>query len=355
MDLPERLRLAVVGAGSIGSLHADRIEANPLTELAVVCDTESDTDRLARHYGTPFVSDYRDVLAREVSGVVIATPNHLHAPIGEFFLEEGVPVLVEKPIADSVVAGKRLCATARRVSVPLLVGHHRRHNPLVRKARELISHEIGRLLGVVTTVAMRKPDSYYDLPWRRTASAGPLLTNLIHEVDSIRFMCGEIVTVQARADRLNRPWDFDDTAAAIFDLEDGGIGTVFITESTPSPWSWEGSVSEGMGFHNARQDYARFLGTEASLSFPSLTIWTYDGAAGEPGWHQPLDTRRVALADDDPYRAQIENFANVILGRDEPVVIGDDGLRSLAVVEAIVTSASTGSTVDVDTLIRDAS
>lgn len=354
MDRSEPTRLALVGAGAIGSIHADRIVANPSTDLAVLCDASPETERLASQLGVPFVNDYNDTMDHGVEGVVIATPNHLHASIGQFFLEKGIPVLVEKPIAESVVAGLGLCQTARRVGVPLLVGHHRRHNPLVREARELISSVIGSLLGFVTTLALRKPDSYYDLPWRRSESAGPLLVNLIHEVDLIRYLCGEVDAVQASADRLNRPWDFDDTASTILSLRNGGFGTVFITESSPSPWSWEASVSEGMGFYDAGQDYARFLGTEASLSFPSLTIWSYDGVTGEPGWHQPLGARRSSVAFEDPYKAQIANFAGVIRGTAEPVVTGDDALRSLAVVEAIVMAGRTGSTVEVDFLLSEA-
>lgn len=354
MGRAEPTRLALVGAGAIGSIHADRIVANPNTDLAVLCDASPETERLASQLGVPFVDDYHDTMGHGVAGVVIATPNHLHAPIGKFFLEQGVPVLVEKPIAESVVAGFELCETAKRVGVPLLVGHHRRHNPLVREAKELISSVIGSLLGFVTTLALRKPDSYYDLPWRRSESAGPLLVNLIHEVDMIRYMCGEIDVVQAASDRLNRSWDFDDTASAILSLRNGSSGTVFITESSPSPWSWEASVSEGMGFYDAGQDYARFLGTEASLSFPSLTIWSYDGVTGEPGWHQPLGARRASVASEDPYSAQIANFAGVIRGTAEPVVTGDDALRSLAVVEAIAIAGRTVGTVEVDSLLAQA-
>ena len=113
-------------------------------------------------------------------------------------------------------------------------------------------------------------------------------------------------------------------------------------------------MSEGMGFYDAGQDYARYLGTEASLSLPSLTVWSYEAGLREPGWNQPLSPRMVAVTAADPYLAQIENFADVILGRAEPVVTGYDGLRSLAVVEAIVAAAHTGTQVDVDTFLENA-
>lgn len=77
--------------------------------------------------------------------------------------------------------------------MPILVGHHRRHNPLVRRARDTIATRLGTLVGFLTMAAMRKPDSYYAPQWRREAGAGPFLVNLIHEVDLVRFLCGEIV------------------------------------------------------------------------------------------------------------------------------------------------------------------
>lgn len=348
------IRLAVVGTGLVGVIHAERVESSSETELAVLCGLNDGVQDLADRLGVPLVTDYHDVLLHEADGVIIATPNRLHPTMGTFFVEQDVPILVEKPIADTVAGGIALCAAGSRSGVPILVGHHRRHHPAVREARRIIAAELGTLIGFTAMVAMRKPDSYYDEPWRRESGAGPLLVNLIHEVDLVRFLCGEIVGVQAITRQLIRPWDFDDTASLLIHLASGAIGTMFISESTSSPWSWESSVSSGMGFHNAGQDYAFFMGTEASLSFPSLTIWEYDDGDGEPGWFSPLHKRRVDAAGADPYAEQIAHFAQVIRSGVQPIVSGEDGLRSLAVVEAVVEAGRTGSLVDIDSLMRRA-
>ena len=81
-------------------------------------------------------ADYRQMLERvKPDGVIIATPNALHVPAGLACVQRGIPILVEKPIADTVAASNELVTAAERARVPLLVGHHRRHNPLLEKAR----------------------------------------------------------------------------------------------------------------------------------------------------------------------------------------------------------------------------
>ena len=157
-----------------------------------------------------------------------------------------------------------MCAVAAHHGVHLLVGQHRRYSNLVRAAAAAVAHDIGRLVATNAMVTMRKPDSYYEAEWRRSAGAGPLLVNLIHEVDLQRAVCGDIDRVQATSAKVGRDFDFDDTAAVLLHFRNGALGTILITESTPSPWSWEAAVSEGMGFHNAGRDHARFVGTEAS-------------------------------------------------------------------------------------------
>ncbi len=218
----------------------------------------------------------------------------------------------------------------------------------------MVANDIGRLVATSAMVTMRKPDSYYEPEWRRSAGAGPLLVNLVHEVDLQRAVCGDIDRVQAASAKVGREFDFDDTAAVLLHFRNGALGTIVITESTPSPWSWEASVSEGMGFHNAGCDHARFVGTEASLGFPSMTTWTYHPADGEPGWNSPLHMTRIDVEANDPYVDQIAHFARVIRGLDTPHVPGVEGLRSLAVVAAVIEAARTGEVVnivDVDELL----
>jgi len=341
------VRLGIVGTGTIGRLHAERAVGVHGVALGGVSGLDDGAAALAARLDVPLHTDYRDLIERGVDGVIVATPNQLHLEVGAFFACHGVHVLVEKPIADTLVAGKELCAVAARHGVHLLVGQHRRYNNVVKLATAVVANDIGRLVATDAMVTMRKPDSYYEPEWRRSAGAGPLLVNLIHEVDLQRVVCGEIESVQAVSARVGRDFELDDTAAVLLRFRNGALGTILITESTPSPWSWEATVSEGMGFHNAGRDHVRFVGTGGSLSFPSMTTWTYHAADGPPGWKTPLRVKRIDVEPNDPYVDQIAHFARVIRGLETPRVSGTEGVRSLAVVAAVVEAARSGRVVNV--------
>lgn len=345
------VRLGIVGTGGIGTLHAEVAARIPEIELVALSGLDPDAPALADRLGVPLESDFGALTGHGVEAVIVAVPNQLHETVGLHFAARGVHLLVEKPIADSLPAGKALCASAETHGVHLIVGQHRRYNNLVRTAAEVVASEIGTLVATSAMVAMRKPDSYYEPDWRRAAGSGPLLVNLIHEVDLQRAVCGEIDRVQAVASNRARGFAFDDTAAVLLHFRSGALGTMVVTESTPSPWSWEASVSEGMGFHNAGQDNASFLGTKRSLSFPSMTLWGYDDADGEPGWRSPLHARRVTVTPNEPYVDQLVHLARVVRGLEAPHVPGAEGLRSLAVVMAVVEAASTGAVIDVGELL----
>jgi predicted dehydrogenase len=350
----EPVRLAVVGTGVIGRLHAALATSVSDVVLAGLSGLDDGASALAARLGVPLHTDYRDLIVTGVDGVIVATPNHLHLEVGAFFASHGVHVLVEKPIADTLAAGNELCAVAAGHGVHLLVGQHRRYNNLVDAAAAAVTNDIGRLVATNAMVTMRKPDSYYEPEWRRSAGAGPLLVNLIHEVDLQRAVCGEIDGVQAVSANVGRGFDFDDTAAVLLHFRTGALGTIVISDSTPSPWSWEASVSEGLGLYNAGRDYARYIGSEASLAFPSMTTWTYHPSDGEPGWVTPLRVQRIGVEPNDPYAHQIAHFARVIRGLEAPHVSGPDGLRSLAVVVGVIEAARRGTVVNVDELLEAA-
>ncbi len=105
--------------------------------------------------------------------------------------------------------GLRLCEAAERSGVKLLVGHHRRHSPILHKAVEIVTSGIlGPLVGVMGSAVFYKPDAegYYDgaNAWRRQPGGGPILINMIHEIGNLRAMVGEIVAVQAFASSATR-------------------------------------------------------------------------------------------------------------------------------------------------------
>jgi predicted dehydrogenase len=224
--------------------------------------------------------------------------------------------------------------------VPLLVGHHRRHNPLIRKAKEIIdSGRLGRVLTLHASFWLMKPDDYFDVAWRREQGAGPVFLNLIHDVDLLRHLCGEIVSVQAQDSNAVRGNAVEETAVILLRFASGALGTVTVSDSVVAPWSWELTTGENPAYPQQDQSCYQVGGTHGSLAIPQLELWSNRDTRG---WWQPLVRERVPFTPADPLAAQIRHFCAVIRGNAKPMVSGRDGLNSLRVIEAVKESARTG-------------
>ena len=343
MSESEPVRLAVVGAGPIGRRHLQAIEAEPGCRAVAVVDPLSCGAKAAKERGLPHFTNLDAMLdAVEPDGVINATPNDLHVPLSIDCVNRGIPVLVEKPVADSLEAALTLADAAEAAGTPVLVGHHRRHNPIIRKARDVVqSGALGRLVAVSATWLLRKPDDYFQVAWRRQPGGGPVLINLIHDIDSLRFIAGEVSGVQAMASKAQRGFDVEDTAAILLRFKQGTLATVILSDSVAAPWSWELTSGErtSYDFPTTGQDCYLLAGTEGSLAVPSLRFWRHEDP---PGWESPLPESKLAAEARDPIRIQAAHFAEVIRGRAEPLITARDAARTLEATLAVSESAASG-------------
>lgn len=339
-----RLPIAVIGAGGIGRFHIERALASPHVSLAAIADPTPAAEALARSAGVPWFADYRAMLDHMKFGAaIVATPNTTHVAIGLDLIARGIATLVEKPIADEVEDARRLVEAAARARVPLLTGHHRRCNPIIRRARALVDEGVvGRPVSVTAMCTWLKPDPYYEVAWRRQPGGGPILINLIHDVDLLRHLVGEIVSVQAVTSSAVRGFPVEDTAAVILTFANGALGTVSVTDAAVTPWNWD--LAAGEAAHYPPQDVnSHFIsGTEGSLTLPRLEVWRYRGARG---WHEPLAMERIAPHLRDPYAEQLRHLRAVVEGTEAPLCSGDDGMRTLAAVRAVHAAAAAGRAV----------
>ncbi len=333
----EDVRIAVAGAGLMGRQHITAIGNADGVCLAALIDPAPEGRALAEQLGVAWFADLASLPDGAADGVILATPNQTHVADGLACVARGLPVLVEKPLATTVDDARRLVEAAEAAGVPLLVGHHRRHNPLIAAAKQLIdSGGIGRIVSVHGMFWLKKPDDYFDVEWRRQPGAGPVLINLIHDIDLLRFLVGEIVAVQAVESSAVRGHPVEDTAVILFEFESGALGTFNASDAIPSPWSWEFTAAENPVYDPTDQAAYLIGGTEGSLEVPSLRVWRHaDGGA----WHDPIAVESLPHGRGEPLVRQVENFAAVISQVADPVVPGREGLRSLAVVEAVKKSS----------------
>ena len=338
------VRLLLIGAGVIGRTHIDRIGRDPHLALAGIAEPSAAGKALAEQLGVPWAASYLELLERtQAQGAIVATPNASHVSVAVDCLERGVAALVEKPVADTVAEALALVKAQQRTGVPVLVGHHRRHNPINSRARSIVQN--GRLGRVVTANVMctvLKPDAYFDAAWRRQPGGGPVLINLIHEIDMLRFLCGEITEVQALSSNAVRGFAVEDTAAAVLRFASGALGTVVLSDAAASPWCWDFCAAEQDQY--PRQDVqSHFIaGTHGSLSLPDLALWNY---RGERSWHAEMTLEKTFVHKADAYSRQLQHFAAVIEGREAPLCSAVDGLRTLQVTLAVAEAARSGQAV----------
>ena len=156
------VRLSVIGAGLMGRKHADLINAHSTCSLVGICDVDSSRRSVAEEFNVPFYQDVEALLERErPEGAIIATPNGLHAVVAEVCARRSVHILIEKPIADTLDDAHHIVKVADGAGIQVLVGHHRRHNPLIKEARSIIKGgALGQLVGVSMLWALLKPADY---------------------------------------------------------------------------------------------------------------------------------------------------------------------------------------------------
>ncbi len=348
---PRVFQLAVAGAGLIGRRHIELIEANPRTQLCAVVDPTPASRDFAAGLGVAHFESLDALFAQAGSkpdGVILATPNHLHVPGALACAQHGVPAIIEKPVADSFQAGRQLVAALEKSGVPMLVGHHRRHSSTLQLARRAIqSGQLGRVVTVMGSAQFYKPDSYFEQgAWRKEAGGGPILINLIHEMDNLRYLCGEIESVHAIASNAVRHFAVEDSAVMTLKFASGAIGTFTLSDSVAAPRSWEQTSGENTAYPRYPAEDCYFIaGTQGSIAVPTLRTWSYAKDGREPGWWTPFVEQALPLEAVDPLAAQLEHFCNLIEGKAEPIITVSDALQSLLTVEAVRQSIATGKTV----------
>lgn len=340
-------RIAVVGFGLIGRRHAEVIRRSPELSLAAIVDLSDAGYATAQTLGVPVFRSLETMLeAEKPEGVVLATPTPLHLDQGLACVAAGCPVLIEKPIAVTSADARTLTDKAEAAGVPLLVGHHRRHNGMVQAAKAALSAgAVGDIRAIQATCWFYKPDHYFDVaPWRTQKGAGPISVNLVHDVDLLRHFCGNVETVHAIAVPSRRGFENEDLAIAILSFESGAVATISVSDSIVAPWSWELTARENPAYPATSESCYLIGGSEGGMSLPDLRVWRH---TQEPDWWTPIQAENLTCQMHDPLAAQMTHFANVIAGREAPLVSGTEGLKSLEVVEAVALSSTTGREIEI--------
>ena len=336
------VKLAIAGGGVIGRRHAGAIANVADAALVAIADPAPSGAELARDMDVPLFGDLEALLdTHAVDGVVVSTPTAHHFQPTMTALQGGCHVLVEKPIMATLAEADQVVAQSAACGRQVLVGHHRRYYGLVHKAREIVrSGALGQLVAVNGQWTVRKADDYYAPDWRKQWEAGPVLTNLIHEIDCLRYICGEVESISAEVSNAVRGWEKEDAAAMVLRFASGALGSFILSDQATSPWAWELATGETVFFPHTGQNSVRFMGTKAALDFPNLTLWQHGDEA--PDWNHLITPDPIEMKLEDAYILQIAHFAAVIAGRADPIISAADATATLRTTLAVFDAASAG-------------
>lgn len=308
------LRTAVIGVGYLGRFHAQKYRELPNSELVAVVDSSADAaQKVAMELGTVGLTDFRQVLGK-VDAVSVVVPTPLHFDVAGAFLEQGVHVLVEKPITETLAQAQALIDIARRKRCVLQVGHLERFNPAVQAAAKIIR-------------TPRFIESHRLAPFKqRGTEVSVVLDLMIHDIDLIQELVGQSI---ASIDAVGAQVFSQDIDIANARLRFEG-GCVVNTTASRVSLKQERKL-------RIFQDDA-YLSIDLQQKILTVVRKKDTGPVESPA-QVAIDEQ--SFEQGDALKSEIEAFLGAIRDGTKPVVTGEDGMRALATAIQIIESVST--------------
>jgi len=300
----QKLKTAVIGVGSLGQHHARNyaeIAALNETEFVGVCDSnEKNARSIAEKNNCQFYTDWRELLDL-TDAVSIVTPTEMHSEIACAFLEKGVNVLVEKPIARTLEEADLMIETAAKSGAKLMVGHLERFNPAMVALRPF-----------VTTPLYFEIHRVSPFP-NRSLDVDVVLDVMIHDLDAIQWLVDSKVS-EIRAVGIPVISDKVDAANARIEFENGAVANI---------------TASRIGTEKIRK--TRFYQTNSYVVLDYGTKFASVTSLAPNAIHPLLgiSINRLEINDVEPLRAEIEAFLNCILKDETPPITAEDGRKAL--------------------------
>jgi len=347
MTVTEQLRIAQIGCGEIAAAHLQAYEQTSSVALAMTVDVVEEAAReLAGRAGVASTTDLDEVLrSDEVDAVSIATPHNTHSPIAVAALEAGKHVLCEKPLAESMEAGRRMVEAARANDRLLSMWMVMRYSPRVQEGRRLVAAgALGQVAGLfINTLGYKGPQYWHHgvsgrsryTDWRahrEQAGGGILIMNSVHQIDLWRYVTGlNFAQVAAHWVCDVTDSDVEDFISVSFQLENGGAGSITASSCVP-------------GGSNAAD---RLIGTKGQLHFGAegnrvFLLEDFEDYSREQWVDLKVssgeDTRALLLAE----------FAAAVADGGAPPISGEEGLLTLGPICAAYEAAGSGRIVKIE-------
>jgi predicted dehydrogenase len=308
-----KLRAAAIGVGSLGRHHGRNyaeMAREGRVEMVGVCDANPETAvEVAAANGCASFTDWRELMGK-VDVVSIATPTETHCEIACAFLDAGVHVLVEKPIALTLAEADKMIAAAEKSRAKLMVGQLERFNPAMVALRPHVTQPLYFEIHRVSPFPNRSLD------------VDVVLDVMIHDLDAIQWLVGENVGVSdIQAVGIPVISDKVDAANARIEFENGTVANI---------------TASRVGTEKLRKTRFYQMGSYVVLDygtkFASVTSLNPDAAHPLLG----ISINRLQIEDVEPLRAEISAFLDAIETDSPPPVTGEDGRRALALAVGVL-------------------
>ena len=337
--------IGLIGGGNISETHARAARAIPDVEIAAIFGTNAEkASHLCREYGGKPFCNFNDFLAhRPMELVAIGSPSGLHAEQGIAAVRRGLHVLTEKPIDITLERADALIAEARKAQVQLGVFFQDRCKPDILMVKNAVDAGVlGNPILVDARVKWYRPPDYYaNSRWRGTWAldgGGALINQAVHTLDLMLWIFGEVKAVQAICKTAWHAIKTEDTLIAMLEFANGALGVLQATTSVFPGYPRRLELTGSEGTLIIEQD--RLLG--ADVKNPAPDLLKRSEADKNPSSSSPI------VSDARGHQAILEDFLRAIRTNTKPQCDGQEGRRSLALVQAIYGACRTGERVSTE-------
>lgn len=337
-----RLRIGVIGAGMIGSWHARILSELGGVTLAGICDTDAGrAAALAGGLGAPSWDDPVRFLAQaRLDGVIIATPEGVHAEQVALAADAGCAVLIEKPAAPDTAGVRAIMETVARSGIMAMVGHVERFEPGSAQLREAVAQGV---CGQIAAILARR--QFGPAGAEKYTGSSTLRILAVHDFDLVRWVhpapVSEVYAVAGRG-ALHAAHGIDDHVITSIRFDDGAVACVESGWTLPrsyaefdTPAGWQAAGNNRLDVYGADG----FVSNDMALRHQPLVAFDAAGGFRAAGIrHQPVVHGRVQGA----LRTEVAHFVDCIATGRTPVAGLEDALRAVALVEAAESSLTCG-------------
>lgn len=325
-----RLRVAVIGGGHLGRIHARLASSIDEIDLVGVVDPDPEArERVAAEADTTPVSDVR-LLFNSIDAAVVAAPTRLHHPIAADLLQQGIHCLVEKPITSTIAEADELVEIAREQNLVLQVGQVERFNPTMDVVRE----ELARPRYVESTRT-----SGYTF---RSTDVGAVLDLMIHDIDLVLSLVdSEVVDVRAIGTALFG--GFEDVAQARLEFDNGCVANLtasrasFVQQRQFHVFAEDGFAALDLAKHKATLVKPSEAFATGHVRFSDIDQEEMERIKGSL-FTEILPKREITVEPRNAILEEQHDFLQSIREHKSPLVPGTDGRAALQVAESILDS-----------------